>query len=437
MTWINNKSNSNNNGVEKYSEAIFAWWCFWCMEWIFEAQYWVKEAVVWYAWWDEYTANYKDVTSGLTKHREAVKVIYDPEIISYETLVKLFWTQIDPTNPNWQFTDIWPQYETAIFYKNDLEKDIAQKSKKDLEDSNKFDKKIVTEILPYTTFFEAEDFHQNYYKKSAFLYNQYKKWSWREDFINQNWRIENLNYKIYDEKLAKSHDWRILLFFYSEWNAIYKSIDKQIKEVVLPDDLLVLKVNFDTQKDLVKKYDILTQSSFIQIDKDFNIYNRMIWIIDFNKVLERLYSNEDILKQKLTPLEYKVTRKWWTEPPFRNAYWDNYDEWIYVDLIDWTPLFSSTDKFESDTWWPSFSKPIDENMILEKDDNKLSIKRTEVVSVNSNSHLWHLFDDWPQERWWMRYCLNSAALKFIPKGDMKKMWYEKYLYLFEKNNKKQ
>jgi len=138
------------------------------------------------------------------------------------------------------------------------------------------------------------------------------------------------------------------------------------------------------------------------------------------------------LKQKLTSLEFKVTQEWATEPPFENAYWDNHEEWIYVDVVDWTPLFSSTDKFDSWTWWPSFSKPIDDNIISEKEDYKLLSQRTEVLSVNTESHLWHVFDDWPKELWGMRYCINSASLKFIPKEKMKDLGYEKYLFLFNK-----
>jgi peptide methionine sulfoxide reductase msrA/msrB len=121
--------------------AYFAWGCFWCMEWIFEAQEWVKEAVAWYAWWDKDLAKYDIVSTWTTKHREWVKVIYDPEIITYEKLVKLFWTQIDPTDPDWQFADKGFQYTTSIYYSNEEEKKIAEAEKENLEKSWKFDKK--------------------------------------------------------------------------------------------------------------------------------------------------------------------------------------------------------------------------------------------------------------------------------------------------------
>jgi peptide methionine sulfoxide reductase msrA/msrB len=298
------------------------------MEWIFEAQDWVKEAIVWYAWWDEKSANYNDVSTWMTKHKETVKVIYDPSKISYEKLVKLYFTQIDPTNHYGQFADIWPQYETAVIYIDDLEKNIAEKYKEDLEDSKKFNKPIVVQIIPFINFFPAEEYHQNYYIKKSLHYSAYKKWSWREWFIENNWK-------------------------------------------------------------------------------------------------------DEILKQTLTPLQYEVTQNADTERPFENEYFDNFEEWIYIDIVDWTPLFSSKDKFESHCGWPSFSKPVEEELIEEKDDDKLFMKRTEVISNTSNSHLWHVFTDWPQELGWLRYCINSASLKFIPKEKMDEMWYGDYMYLLK------
>lgn len=433
ILWLNKlfavKESKTQENIN-YSEAYFAWWCFWCMEWFFEWQSWVKEVISWYSWWDEKTANYKEISSWKTKHKEAVKVIYNPQIISYEKLVELFWTQIDPTNPNWQFADIWPQYKTAIFYKTNSEKEIATKSKENLEKSKKFDKKIVTEILKFNNFFPAEEYHQNYYKKQAKKYEKYKKWSWREDFIKENWN--SVNYKNYDESLIKTSTWRILLFFHADWCSTCKALEKQILKWWLPSDLLILKVDFDSRKDVAKKYSILSQSSFVQIDNKWNMVKRIVWKADLKKVIESLLKKDEVLKNTLSPMSYEVTQMWWTEKPFENEYWDNHEEWIYVDVIDWTPLFSSTDKFDSWTWWPSFSKPIDENLVWEKNDNKLWMSRTEVVSWSSNSHLWHVFNDWPEKFWWLRYCINSAALKFIWVKDMKKMWYEKYLFLFEK-----
>lgn len=137
------------------------------------------------------------------------------------------------------------------------------------------------------------------------------------------------------------------------------------------------------------------------------------------------------LKSKLTEIQYKVTQENATEPPFINEYNDNFKEGIYVDIVSLEPLFISTDKFNSGCGWPAFSKPIDRKLIEEKVDKSHGMVRTEVRSKNSDSHLGHVFCDGPKELGGLRYCINSAALKFIPRNQMKEKGYEKYLDLFE------
>ncbi len=138
---------------------------------------------------------------------------------------------------------------------------------------------------------------------------------------------------------------------------------------------------------------------------------------------------------RLTPEQFRVTQKDATEPPFRNEYWDNHDDGIYVDVVSGEPLFSSTDKYDSGTGWPSFTKPIDQTVVTTITDKSLWMTRTEVRSASADSHLGHLFDDGPRDKGGLRYCMNSASLRFVPVDRLDDEGYGAYRSLFTSTTK--
>jgi len=168
-------------------QATLAGGCFWCTEAAYKAMDGVKAVISGYAGGAEATATYQKVATGETDHREAVQVIYDPTQVGYEAILDVYWRNIDPTDDGGQFADRGPQYTTAIYYHDEEQCRIAEQTKRQLEDSDRFDDAIVTDILPYTTFFPAEDHHQDYAQKQPGRYNQYKQASGRSAYFNDVW----------------------------------------------------------------------------------------------------------------------------------------------------------------------------------------------------------------------------------------------------------
>ena len=327
-----------------YERAVFAGGCFWCMEPPFEKLDGVKDVVSGYTGGHKDNPTYKEVSAGGTGHLEAVTIYYDPAGVTYEKLLEVFWRQVDPTDPGGQFVDRGESYETAIFYVGEKQKALAEESKSRLDASGRYDKPIVTPIMPASKFYRAEEYHQDYYKKSPLRYKFYRFNSGRDQFLKRIW-------------------------------------DKEIPM---------------SRAEGRKKYAKPSASE---------------------------------LKQTLTAMQFKVTQKDGTEPAFSNEYWDNKQEGIYVDVVSGEPLFSSKDKYKSGTGWPSFTRPLVSDNIVERSDRKFLIRRTEVRSKYGDSHLGHVFADGPKPTG-LRYCMNSASMKFIPVEDLASEGYGEFAKLF-------
>ncbi len=299
-----------SNAQAKYETATFAGGCFWCMEPPFEKLNGVVKVESGYIGGAGENPTYEDY--GKKGHIEAILITYEPSIISYNQLLDVFWRQIDPTDAGGQFVDRGKEYRSAVFYQNDEQKSLAERSKEQLGKSGRYDKPIATEIINATAFYKAEEYHQDYYKKNPIRYKYYRFNSGRDQYLQRVWGR--------DEE------------------------QKEMKQTA-------------------------------------SVYKK---------------SSKDELKKKLTPLQYKVTQEEGTEPAFRNEYWDNKKSGIYVDVVSGEALFSSLDKYHSGTGWPSFTKPLEPENIMEKEDRSFFTTRTEVRSRHADSHLGHVFNDGPK-----------------------------------------
>jgi len=341
--------------------ATFAGGCFWCTESDFEKLSGVDDAVSGYTAGHQENPTYKQVSRGGTGHTEAVQIHYDPSIITYDDLLEGFWRQFDPTDGEGSFVDRGSQYRPGVYYSNEAEKQAVDAFMARYEASGRYDKPFAVEVAPLGTFYPAEDYHQDYYKKNPIRYKYYRYGSGRDQYLEKFWG-DDLHYAVKGP----------------------------------------MKDEGDTMGDK-KMGDDVSQ-----------VYSK---------------PNDAELREQLTDLQYKVTQKEGTEQPFSNEYNDNKKAGIYVDIVSGEPLFSSLDKFDSGTGWPSFTQPIDAKHVVTKTDYKLILPRTEVRSAGADSHLGHVFKDGPEPTG-LRYCLNSASLRFVAEGDLAEQGYEQYASLF-------
>ncbi|PIR25924.1 MAG: peptide-methionine (S)-S-oxide reductase [Deltaproteobacteria bacterium CG_4_10_14_0_2_um_filter_43_8] len=184
------KEATKNLNAQNLETATFAGGCFWCMEGPFEAHEGVAEVLSGYTGGKKANPTYEEVSSGRSGHFEAIQIFYNPQKISYQELLDIFWMQVDPTDAGGQFVDRGDQYRSAIFYKNEKEKQLAEASKTALEKSGRYSKPIATLILPASTFYSAEQYHQDYYKSNPIRYKFYRSRSGRDDYLDKVWTKE-------------------------------------------------------------------------------------------------------------------------------------------------------------------------------------------------------------------------------------------------------
>ena len=350
------------------AKAMFAGGCFWSVESDMAKADGVLDVITGYAGGRLNNPNYHNYAFG--GHREVVLITYDPNKITFAGLVEHLIKHIDPTDPTGSFKDRGPQYSPAIFVQSDSEQKSVENVLSQIDAQHVYRRPLAVAILPPAIFWPAEAYHQDYAAHHATEYKQYRSQSGRDSFIRKHWGKQADQLQLAGSKPSATEQ---------------------------PTEALAGQSGGDAR------------------GKPWESFEK---------------PSPEVLRAKLTRMQFLVTQGDRTEPEFRNAYWNNHEEGIYVDIVSGEPLFSSLDKFDSGTGWPSFSKPLEPDNLVSDVDYKMGYARVALRSKHGDCHLGHVFNDGPVAMGGLRFCMNSASLRFIPKDQLEQNGYGDYTKLF-------